>query len=47
MGQVVVTEFISLDEVIEDPAAPKSSSTAGGRSRLTVARTATSSTTRS
>ena len=35
MGRIVVTEFVSLDGVMEDPAAPRTSSTAAGRSSST------------
>jgi hypothetical protein len=41
MGKLVVTEFVSIDGVFEDPGGSRS--TAGGRSNMTGVRTATAS----
>ena len=43
MGRLVVTEFVSIDGVFEDPEAPRVTSTAAGLSSMTVAPTATRS----
>jgi hypothetical protein len=43
MGTIVVTEFITLDGVVEDPDGGEGSPYGGGRSGSTAARTATAS----
>jgi len=43
MGRIVVTEFVSLDGVIEAPVVARTTSTPAGRSRSTAATRAISS----
>ncbi len=43
MGELVVTEFVSVDGVFEDPGGAETTSTAAGPSSTTEAKKATSS----